>query len=122
MTGEDILNALESFLESGSLTSKTLWDLGEASLSSFSYEDAPAVLDLSQKCRERGSARKTALVVSRPYDFGICKVYQAKVHMQKIDREIEVFYSTEEALEWLADREWSEGEAKPDNLHLERGD
>lgn len=78
-----------------------LFDLRRADLFSIHPKDFAQAFDVHIKHRER-LARKAAIVVSSDLDFGMVRVWDAKVSMMSGQRR-EVFRDMNAALAWLRD-------------------
>lgn len=77
-----------------------LWDLRDATLHSvMSPEIHAAVETIPQYLRRSGTDFAVAIVVSRPIDFKIARLYEARAAESLSN--MMVFYSIEEARAWL---------------------
>lgn len=77
----------------------SLWDLVDADVSGFNMDDLMELRDVVLG-QWGGSGRRSALLVSKAFDFGIGRMYQSLVD-SRTDNEIGVFMQRNEAIEWL---------------------
>ena len=82
----------------------TLWDLREWDFGSVNRSRLMQIIDVRSRHPDRGNAR-LALLVKTEVQFGLSRMYELLSDSHDLPQLIQVFYSEEEALNWLLHQE-----------------
>ena len=98
---DDFMTTLRSIYEKCP-TKNLLWDFRNVTSSEFLFtKDFEFFVDWTKECAEVRRGGKTAWVFSRSVDYGMGTMTLAFSEIEQLPLEIKVFYSMEEATQWL---------------------
>jgi len=96
----DWLNSIDEYNRSGA-TKFELYDLRRAS-GEFKTEHARQLhYNSMPKSSRRYEQARTAILVTTPSAYGLARVYTAYAEVDGVPWKVEIFYSMEEACQWL---------------------
>ena len=100
LTAEEVIAILEEFYCSG-CTPHILWDLSKADLSQIKDQQIEKILVVAKKYAHMRQGGKTAIVTSRPVDFGVARMYESLSNLEEHTFAQSVFKELDQALHWL---------------------
>lgn len=98
-TYEEFQSIMQNFYESP--TENLLVDLRQGNLNRISTEDIGKIIQLVKNAEDKRSRRRTAIIVSDPYSYGMSRMFEMKVAYYNSKVEVRVFRLLDEGLEWL---------------------
>ncbi len=99
-TVEEIIDAVTSFYSSEP-TRLLLLNFLEAKGSSFTPDDIDKIISIVSRYAYKRKGGKTALVAASDHVYGMSRMFKAKSEVKKIQLEVHVTRTMEEALHWL---------------------
>ena len=97
---EQVSSQIESFLQDRP-TRLVMWDIRNGSLADLSADDLRDIVKRGAPHAERRRDGRTAILCSKPVDFGLARMFQTLANIYHIPFEIEVFRDRAAALNWL---------------------
>lgn len=96
----EISVAAQKYL-SGKPTSNVLWNFQNADGSGLTGQDLQSLQDGIRKAAQIAQRRKIAIAISRSLGYGLARVASTYAELAGLPVEYKIFYSLEEAMEWL---------------------
>lgn len=100
MVATDFFDCLKSYYEAGP-PPLALWDLSEAELSGLTSDEISSLAQYSSQLATTRAEGKTAIVLDSPFEYGLGRIFQTYVEMNKTPVEVQLFRSLDEARKWL---------------------
>jgi hypothetical protein len=108
MTGElsfeKMMSAIKPFFDEHP-TKNVLWDFRKATLTPLSSADVENIVNWVKKRAEIRKGGKTVWVVSKAVDFGVIRMMSSHGELKQVPFDLKVYYSMEEATQWLKEDE-----------------
>ncbi len=100
---DEVILALKQFWEDPH-TINVLWDIRKGSVTNVFSKEAELIVNYVKNHLGKRPEGKTAMVVSGDLEFGISRMGQALVEINRISLHMEIFRSYEEAIQWLGEQ------------------
>ncbi|PKL35551.1 MAG: hypothetical protein CVV44_22385 [Spirochaetae bacterium HGW-Spirochaetae-1] len=97
---DDWLNSIDEYNRSGA-TKLELYDLRKVSGEFKTAYARQLHYNSSPKSSSRDEKARTAILVTTPSAYGLARVYTAYAEADGVPWKVEIFYSMEEACQWL---------------------
>ena len=99
-TYEEVMVALE-VLYVNHPTLNVLWDIRQGTMVKLPYEKLLEIAEYVSRFSDKRSGGKTALVTSKPVDYGIARIFNTLAEIKEVPFIHRVFYDYDEAIAWL---------------------
>ena len=101
VTFEKGLSASKHFYDK-KLTKHVMWDMRQADAQLVSSDNLETIMNYTAlNAHKRPPGAKTALLVSRPLEFGISRMVQIYAEIHEIKIEFEIFHDYQLAMKWF---------------------
>lgn len=100
ISAEEVVKNMDR-MYADSPTKLVLWDFGHADVTTIGFEEVKVIAELAVKYGSMRQGGKTAIIVAQQVAFGIGRVYESLVNDAARPLTVKVFWTREEALEFL---------------------
>ena len=101
LSSDDIIGKLKDYYTGDKITSLVMWIFLQADVSAITTGDLRKILYFTKEYAHSRSGGKTALVVSKDLGFGLARIFEAFVEIEKFPFELSTFRSVNDAEMWL---------------------
>lgn len=101
LSTSDIIDKLKDYYTGDKITKYVMWNFIKAEVSAITSSDLRKILYYTKEYAHSRLGGKSALVVSKDLGYGLARIFEAFVEIEKFPFELKTFRTLTEAREWL---------------------